>query len=247
MSHHSSSTEAPHHGYPRSRPAQHRRPEMANMDTTLAGEGAWTQGTDSKERKPRRNDASVSSAQSADSAGMNFNEDLSDVAFLSADCWTYPSDIHLERAQGTSIDLSRTAQHADYAHAVIPELSFDDHHPVTEEDLAARELTPAALASLPRLDSMAGDEVYRWIPTPTGHRVAIPTVAQNNGRGSRHRGPTRERGTASSSWVFVSAASHAIDRDTRGLETGVSLPSHASHSTWLDVDQVVEASLHYST
>lgn len=213
-------------------PPTHCRSELAEMDTVLAGRGAWTQWSHSMQSEPHY-------------TGVTANNDLSDKAFMSADDWTYPSNISLERVQDISTDVS-VAPNTESILAAVPEFSYDDRHPLPEEELAARQLKPTALARLDQPNPMTDAKVHRWVPVPPGHRFAIPSNARNDGRASRRHRSIREPGTGSASWVLVPATSHDIDSNTQGLATGIPLPSDASYSTWLDADQMYEESYHPS-
>lgn len=241
----SSSTGSAHHKSAQSRSAKRRQSALSTMDNVLTGEGTSTRASQHKKEKPQYHESAVSLARMADCTGVTANKGPFDESIMLMGAWIDPANIQLTMDEGTS-DHIDVAQEATPSHDTTPRLPYNNRCSLIEEDLAARQLTPTAIAGLHQPDLVPFDEVQQWITSSPGRHSTRLLSGQNNVRKSLRRRSTRDRGTPGYSWVATLASSNSIERDTQGMRPDLSLPSDGSYSSWIDVDPMSGSSAHRS-
>ncbi|CAN8099075.1 unnamed protein product [Discula destructiva] len=230
----SSRSDSAQDSYSRRQKALASHPELAVMDRLLAGQGTWIEGTHSRKREPQYNHATLSATRLADYAGGAATHEPAGNTSTQGNSWSYPATVWPDE---TLASFDHTEGFGPTAHQYT--VDCGDAQP--QEQLAARQLTPTALASFCQPGPANDSHVHEWVPAPVGHRLVIPMINHEQRPRSRHHSSNRQRSQGSSSWVIVPAPGHNVEGDTQGLEAGNAL-SHStpSYSTWIELDQVSE-------
>ncbi|KAJ4414421.1 hypothetical protein N0V82_007928 [Gnomoniopsis sp. IMI 355080] len=219
------------------------RSYLSTMDNALANDGASTQVPNYKKNKPQHDqDATVPWARGADQTDVTVKKDLRDLRGTGH--WTDEVDFQFVRAMGSS-NHTNIVQGASSSYVTTLELPYDDQSGTRDDD-EARQLPPNAIVDPHQADPVFYDEVHDWVLNTRNNRIVNPPGAHDNARTSHRGRSTRECGSASSSWVLVSATFSDANKDTQGNRLDVPLSSAASYSSWTDVALVSEASVHRS-
>lgn len=210
-----SPTGSSHHRSTRCLSTKPHRLYLSTTDNALVDDGASTQSSEYKKRKPQHHKvATVPWERGAEYNGVIANKKLSDEGVMKAGGWESPADNQLTKVKGSSHHIN-IGQGARALHEITLE-PFNYDQPWTREDHEACQLPPVAVAALHQADLMTYDEVHDWVLTTPGNRFFSLSGAKYNDRTSHHGRSTPDCDTSTSSWLLNSATSCDVNKDTRG-------------------------------
>lgn len=227
------STDSTRHKGSPSPPLPRSRLQQANLDTTLAGEGAWSQACPHENGLARNHDGTAFPPQMREVAGEIDNEELFDKTLMSTDFGIHPTSIHHLGAQGNP-DHFNTAQGAEFLNGTLAHNLQYRNLSLPSQELGAHQLTPSVNCSLYQTDLGLSHHVHLWLATTPGN-CNVPSVTQENDGIVVHHSSTRDRSNASTGWPTRgcdaastrwksrSSISYDDNRDTMGAEGGFEL------------------------